>query len=66
MAYSEPGAHLKPCQASIMECFVKIFKDCHYFRNISFSVTLLYEINIMNFLNTGLIFSPEVFILCKK
>ena len=44
-----------------MECFVKLFKG-----DISFSRFLLYEINIMNFLNTGLIFTPEVFILCKK
>ena len=49
-----------------MECFAKIVKGCNYFRNISFSRFLLYEINIMNFLNTSLIFTPEVFILCKK
>ena len=49
-----------------MECFAKIVKRCNYFRDISFSRFLLYEINIMNFLNTSLIFTPEVFILCKK
>ena len=49
-----------------MECFAKIVKGCNCFRNISFSLSLLYEINIMNFLKTGLIFTPEVFVLCKK
>ena len=49
-----------------MERFAKIVKGCNYFRNISFSCFLLDEINVMNFLNTGLIFTPEVFILCKK
>ena len=33
--------------------------------NISFPCPLVYKIN-MNFLNTGLIFTPEVFIPCKK
>ena len=47
-----------------MERFGKIAKVCNYFRNISFSH--FYEINITNFLNTGYIFIPEVFILCKK
>ena len=49
-----------------MESIAKIVKGCNYFRDISFSRFLLYEINIMNFLNTGLIFTPEVVILCKK
>ena len=49
-----------------MECFAKIDKRCNYFRDISFSRFLLYEINIMNFLNTSLIFTPEVLFLCKK
>ena len=49
-----------------MECFAKIVKGCNYFRDISFSRFLLYEINIINFLNTGLIFALEVFILCKE
>ena len=49
-----------------MECFAKIVKGCNYFRDISFSRFLLYEINIMSFLNTGLIFAPEVFTICKK
>ena len=49
-----------------MECFAKIVKGCNYFCNISFSRLLLYEINIMKFLNTGLILTLEVFILCKK
>ena len=49
-----------------MECFAKIVKGCNYFRNISFSRFLLYEINIMNFLKTSHVFTPEVFVLCKK
>ena len=50
------------CQISSMECIAKIVKGC----DISFSRFLLYEINIMKFSNTGLIFPPELFILCKK
>ena len=43
----------------------------HLFCNVDFEIILLiefqlHEINIMNSLNTGLIFTPEVFILCKK
>ena len=49
-----------------MECFVKIVKGCNYFRDINFARFQLYEINIMNFLNTVLIFTPEVFTLCKN
>ena len=49
-----------------MEGFAKIVEGYNYFSNISFSRFLLYEINITNFLNTGLIFTTDVFILCKK
>ena len=49
MANSEPGAYLKLCQTSTMECFVGIVKGSNYFCKISFSRFLLYEINIMNF-----------------
>ena len=45
---------------------MKIVKGCNYFRDINFARFLLYGINIMNFLNTVLIFTPEVFILCKN
>ena len=45
---------------------MEIVKGCNYFRDVSFSHFLLYEINIMNFLSKGLIFTPEVFISCKK
>ena len=38
----------------------------NYFRKISFLRSLLYEINIVIFLNAGLIFTPEVFIVRKK
>ena len=49
-----------------MERFAIIFNGYNYFRNISFSHSLLYEINIINFIKIGLIFTPKVFILCKK
>ena len=49
-----------------MECFAKIVTGCNYFRNIGFSPFLLYEINIMSFLKTGLIFTTEVFVLYEK
>ena len=39
---------------------------CNYFCGISLSRSLLHEVNIMNFFNTGLIFTLEVVILCKK
>ena len=51
---------------SRMGHFAKIVNSYNYFRNISFSRSLLYEINIINFIKTGLIFSAEVFTLCKK
>ena len=38
----------------------------NYFRNISFSRSLFYDINIMNFLNSGLICTPVPFILRKR
>ena len=37
-----------------------------YLGNISFSRSLLYEINIMKFIKTGLIFTSELFLLFKK
>ena len=49
-----------------MERFAKIVTGCNYFGNIGFLRFLLYEINIMNFLKTGLIFTPGVFVLYKK
>lgn len=42
---------------------IGIFANYSYFLDISFSRSL---INIMNILNTVLIFTLEVFILCKK
>ena len=39
---------------------------CIYFCSISLSRSLPHEINIMNFFNTGLIFTLEVVILCRK
>ena len=49
-----------------MECFAEIVKDYNYFHDFSYSRFLLYEINIMKFLNTGIIFTPELFTLWKK
>ena len=59
------GAYSKLNQTSTMEGFAKIGKGCYYFRNISFSGFLLYEMNIISFLKTGHIFTPEVFVFCK-
>ena len=53
-------------KTSTLACVVKIVNGCNYFRNINFSRSLLYEINIVNFFNTDLTFTPEVFISCKK
>ena len=75
VAHSQPCVTLKylePCQISTMERFTKIdngynyFRKSRYFRNISFTSSQLYEINIMNFFNAGLSFILEVLILCKK
>ena len=66
LVYSEPKPYSKSCQISSLECFARIVNGFNYFRNISFSGSLLYKRNIMNSFNTGLIFSPEVFIPCKK
>ena len=52
-------AYLEPCQASTMVRLAKIFKG--YFRNISFSYPLFYEINIINFFSLCLIFIPKVY-----
>ena len=43
-----------------------IFISYDYFCGISLPLSLLHEINTMNFFNTALIFTPEVVILCKK
>ena len=66
LARWEPKAYSEPCQTSLMECFAKIVNNYNYFCNIIFSFSLLYDINIMKFYNSGLIFTPEVYILCKK
>ena len=50
----------------MMVCFAKVVKGCNYFCGISFSRFLLYEINIVKFLNTDLIFTSDVFFLCKN
>ena len=57
LKYSESEAYSEPCQTSTMKRFAKIFNAIIilakyiYFRNTSFSRSLLYEINIMNFSN---------------
>ena len=50
----------------MMKSSEEMVNHYNYFRNTSFSRSSFYEINIMNFSNTGRIFNPEVFILCKK
>ena len=66
LAYSKPEACSEPEQTSMMERFAKKVNDYNYIRNLCFSLSLLYEINIMVFFNAGLFFAPEVIILCKK
>ena len=72
LAYSEPEKYLElatnsePRQTSTVERFAKIVKRYNCFRNISFSHYLVYQINNMYFFNTDPIFTPELFILCKK
>ena len=70
LGYSEPEAYSKSSQTSTVELFGKqlttiiIFASYNYFHNFSFSCPLVHEINMI--FNAGLIFTPEVFILCKK
>ena len=70
LLYSESEVYSEPCHASAMEwqkqsTAIFIIANYNYFRNISLSHSLLYEINMI-FFNTSLILTPEVFILCKK
>ena len=53
------------CQTSNAKHIAKIVNSYNYFHNISFSSSQLYEKN-MAFLNAGLVFTLEVYILCKK
>ena len=75
LAYSKPEAYQnrvifrtpkysEPCQTSTIERFANIVNNYNDFRNISFLLSLLCEKKC--FFNTCLIFTPEVFILCKK
>ena len=66
MVYSEPEAYSELCQTCKIERFAKIINFNNCLRNLSFSRSLLYETNTMNYFNTGLIFTPEVLILCKN
>ena len=63
--YVVPEAYSEHCQKYQLMTKI-IYANYSYKLNISFSHSLLYETNIMDFFNTGLIFTPEVFILCKK
>ena len=71
LVYSKSEAHSEPCQTPTISVFRKqlmatiIFTNYNYFCSISQPRSLLDEINI-NLFNTGLIFTPEVVILCKK
>ena len=65
VACSEPEAYSQPCQASTRECFEEKINGYYYLHNISFSLSLLHKINYMNYFDTGLIFTPKEFILCK-
>ena len=45
------------CQTSTMERFAKIVNSYNYFCNVSFTRSVTYEINIMDFFNTCLTFN---------
>ena len=62
---SEPDAYSESCQTSTLVCFVKIVYRYNYFHNISFSRSLLYELNIMNFL-MQVSFSPQKYLFYIK
>ena len=70
LGYSGLEVYSEHCQASAMVQLEKqltaiiIFGSFNYFHNISFFGPLVHEINII-FLNSGLIFTPKVFIQCK-
>ena len=49
-----------------MERSAKVVNGCNHSCNISFWQLLLYEINIINFSNTGATFTPEVYIIWEK
>ena len=63
--YVIPEAYSEHCQRYQLMTKI-IYANYSCYLNISFSRSLLYEMNIMDFFNTGLIFTPEVFILYKK
>ena len=61
LACWEHKAYSKSCQTSMMEYFAKIVNDHNYFCNISFSPSLLYEIN-MNFSYRSNSYSKSMYI----
>ena len=74
LVYSEPETYSEPCQIATVQGFSKIVNGYNnrnkyldkFFRNISFSRSLICEINVVTFLIIGFIFTPEAFIVCKK
>ena len=68
LAYAKPWYIQNPGMFRTRGIFnpIIIFSNYNYFLNINFPCSLLHEIYIMIFFNTGLIFTPEVFILCKN
>ena len=65
LSYSEPEVYSVPCQTYAIEVIAKIVNGYNCFRNISFSHSLLNEIN-KTFFNAGLIFARKVFMQHKK
>ena len=58
------GSYSELCQTATMQHFARIVNGYNYFRNISFSRSLLYEKNV-NFYNAGLLFTPESYKIKK-
>ena len=71
LAYSEPEACSESYLTASLKRFAKIVNGSNYFpnnhsRNIIFSHSLLYEINIINFVNTGLFFFQKYLFYVTK
>ena len=61
LAYSKPRGYSESCQTSTMLRSPKMVNDYKCFCNISFSHSLLHEINIIILFNACLIFIPKVY-----
>ena len=71
LAYTEPEAYSESYLTASLKRFAKIVNGSNYFpnnhsRNIIFSHSLLYEINIINFVNTGLFFFQKYLFYVTK